>query len=143
MGRHAPGILIQLAAIGLVMPAPVAQLQTLDGIAPFFMPPLVAILELGDYALIAFIVIVVTRGAAIFTGGATFAARQRLELRRLERKLDALLKHQGIQLPSEVELLAKDPNQKIAAIKLYLEENPGVSLSEAKARVEEIGTRSQ
>jgi len=99
------------------------------------MTPLLAILEIGDYAVIAAIVI-------IFAGGASFAARQRLDLRRLERKLDALLKHQGVELPSgisqEVQLMAKDPNQKIAAIRLYREENPGVGLREAKEKIEEI-----
>jgi hypothetical protein len=107
------------------------------------MTPLLAILEQRDYTVIAVIVIIATGFAKIFTGGASFAARQRLDLRRLERKLDALLKHQGIELPSEAEILAKDPTQKIAAIKLYREENPGVGLTEAKARVEEICKRSQ
>jgi hypothetical protein len=107
------------------------------------MTPLLAILESSDYAVIAVIVIIAIGFAKIFTGGAAFAARQRLDLRRLERKLDALLKHQGIELPSEAEVLAKDPTQKIAAIKLYREENPGVSLLEAKAKVEEIYKRNQ
>ena len=107
------------------------------------MTPLLAILEQRDYTVIAVIVIIATGFAKIFTGGAAIAARQRLDLRRLERKLDALLKQQGIELPSEAEVLAKDPSQKIAAIKVYREENPGVSLAEAKARVEEIYKRSQ
>jgi len=105
------------------------------------MTPLLAILEIGDYAVIAVIVIIFAGGASFARG--SFAPRQRLDLRRLERKLDALLKHQGIELPSEVESLAKDPNQKIAAIKLYQEEHPEVGLAEAKARVEEIYKRSQ
>ena len=100
------------------------------------MTPLFAILEFSDYAIIAAIV-------AILAGGASVATRQRLDLRRLERKLDALLKHQGIQVPSEAETLAKDPNMKIAAIKLYREEHPGVGLAEAKAKVEEIYKHSQ
>jgi hypothetical protein len=99
------------------------------------MTPLLAIFEAGDYAVIAVIVI-------IFAGGASLATRQQLALRRLERKLDALLKHQGIELPSglspEVRLMAEDPSQKIAAIKLYREENPGVGLREAKDKIEEI-----
>jgi hypothetical protein len=99
------------------------------------MTPLVAILEFGDYAVIAFIVLV-------FAGASSFAARQQLDLRRLERKLDALLKHQGVSLPSrlspEVQCLAKDPNQKIAAIKLHREQNPGLGLAEAKAELEDF-----
>ena len=100
------------------------------------MTPLFAILEATDYAFIAGVVI-------IFAGGASFAARQRLDLRRLEHKLDLLLKHQGVVVPSEFEMLAKDPNQKIAAIRLYRVEHPGVGLAEAKAKVEEFYKRNQ
>lgn len=100
------------------------------------MRPLLAILESTDYAFIAAVVI-------IFAGGTSFATRQRINLRRLENKLDLLLKHQGIEVPSEFEMLVKDPTQKIAAIKLYREEHPGVGLAEAKARVEEIYKRNQ
>jgi hypothetical protein len=97
------------------------------------MTPHLAILEFSDYAMIAFIVVV-------FAGVSSFAARQRLDVRRLERKLDALLKHHGVSLPSclspEVQQLAKDPAQRIAAIKLHREQNPGLGLAEAKAEVE-------
>jgi hypothetical protein len=69
-------------------------------------------------------------------------ARQRISLRRLEDKLDALLKHHGIELPSrlspEVQRLAKDPSQKIAAIKLHREQNPGLGLAEAKKEIEDF-----
>jgi hypothetical protein len=92
-------------------------------------------LEFSDFAVIACIVIV-------FAGGASFVARQQVDLRRLERKLDALLKHQGVTIPSrvslEVQCLAKDPSKKIAAIKLHREQNPGLSLAEAKSDVEGI-----
>ena len=108
------------------------------------MSPLFAVLEFSDYAIIAGIVIV-------FAGGAAYSARQDVNLVRLERqmrelqqKLDALLKHEGIELPppplsglsKEVELLARDQSQKIAAIKRYRQENPGSSLLEAKERIE-------
>ena len=33
-------------------------------------------------------------------------------------------------------MMAKDPHQKIAAIKLYREERPGTGLAEAKERIE-------
>ena len=99
------------------------------------MTPLLAILELSDYGVITLIVI-------LFAGGASFASRQRLNLRRLECKLDALLKHHGVELPSrlspEVQRLAKDPSQKIAAIKLHREQNPGLGLAEAKADIEDF-----
>jgi len=73
---------------------------------------------------------------------------QRLErqMRELQNKLDALLEHHGVEMPSpppsdlspEVQFLAKDPDQKIAAIKLYREEHPGVGLAEAKTKIEEF-----
>jgi ribosomal protein L7/L12 len=60
----------------------------------------------------------------------------------VERKLDALLKRQGVELPSqlspEVQLLAKDPSKKIAAIKLHREQNPALSLADAKREVEDF-----
>ncbi len=90
---------------------------------------------------------------AIFAGGAAYTTRPDINLLRLERqvrelqqKLDALLKHEGIELPPppasglspEVELLASDPGGKIAAIKLYREQNPGTGLREAKLKIEEF-----
>jgi len=99
------------------------------------MKPLLAILDFSDYAIIAAIV-------CIFAGGASVVARQRISLRRLEAKLDALLKHHGIELPSrlspEVQRLAKDPSQKIAAIKLHRSQNPGLGLAEAKKEIEDF-----
>jgi hypothetical protein len=71
--------------------------------------------------------------------------RLSLQMSDLQKKLDALLKHQGIAMPPsasdlspEVQMMAKDPSQKIAAIKLYREEHPGVGLAEAKERIEEF-----
>ena len=110
---------------------------------------MLALLEFSDFAVIAGIV-------TIFAGGAAFTARQQINLARLERdvaqlhqKLDALLAHHGVQvkgpppsgLSREVEQLARDPNQKIAAIKRYREENPGTGLAEAKVRIEEFYRR--
>lgn len=96
------------------------------------MTPLLAILEFGDYAVIAVIVI-------FFAGGASFAAQQRLDLRHVERKLDAIIKHQGVELLSpEVQRLAKDPSKKIAAIKLHREQNPGLGLADAKKEIEDF-----
>jgi hypothetical protein len=108
------------------------------------MTTLFAALEFQDYAIIAVIV-------AVFAGGATLVkspdmGRLRLELqvRELQRKLDALLKHEGVELPQpppsglspEVEQLASLPDTKIAAIKLYRDQNPGTGLREAKERIE-------
>jgi ribosomal protein L7/L12 len=41
-------------------------------------------------------------------------------------------------LSPQVELLARDPDRKIAAIKLYREEHPGTGLAEAKLIIEEF-----
>jgi hypothetical protein len=58
---------------------------------------------------------------------------------RLEGKLNAILKHLGIVFPpapsERVKDMAKDPAQKIAAIKLYRDET-GLGLKEAKDAVE-------
>ena len=73
------------------------------------------------------------------------------DLRRLEQRLETLqyqvtqlLQHTGLQVTSqppsgmspEVERLACDPSTKIAAIKLYRDQHPGVGLAEAKAKIE-------
>ena len=108
------------------------------------MTPLLAVLEFSDYAIITVIV-------GVFAGGAAYTKRTDVNLLRMQRqmrelqdKLDALLRHQGIQWPSpspcglspEVQLLARDPSQMIAAIKLHREENPGMGLREAKEEIE-------
>ena len=104
------------------------------------MIPTFAILELGDYAVIAVIVTI------IFLVGGFFAAHNTVNLRRVERKLDALLKHHRVELQMplspEVQQLAKDPRRKIAAIKLHREQNPGLSLADAKADVEDFARGS-
>jgi hypothetical protein len=69
---------------------------------------------------------------------------QRVCLRRLDIKLDALLKHQGVEWPSlspEVQALALDSRRKIAAIKLHREEHPDLGLAEAKADVEAFAAK--
>ncbi len=87
-----------------------------------------------DFAIIAWIVVV-------FAGAAAYTTRRTVDLRRLERKLDALLKHQGVPLPpivsEEVQRIARDPARKIEAIRLHREQT-GLGLAEAKADVEEF-----
>ena len=100
------------------------------------MNPLLAIVSSTDFDAIAIAVILF---AVAFTP--LLIKRLRLNLRRVESKLDAILQHHGIASPSklspEVQRLASDPNQKIAAIKLHRQQT-GVSLAEAKAEVEEF-----
>lgn len=94
-----------------------------------------AVLESSDFFTLALIVFFVVLFVSILT-------RQQVNLSRLERKLDALLAHHQIQLGKlspEVQRMAKDPSQKIAAIKLHRDQNPGMSLMEAKMDVENIG----
>jgi ribosomal protein L7/L12 len=65
------------------------------------------------------------------------------DLRRIERKLDAVMKHLGVTLPpqasmsEEVRQMARNPSQKIAAIKLHREQT-GLGLAEAKSDVEDF-----
>ena len=93
-------------------------------------------LDFSDFAIIAWLVIV-------FAGGAAYTLRKPIDLRRIERKLDALLKHQGISLPleakmsEEVQQMARDPARKIEAIKLHREQT-GLGLAEAKADIEDF-----
>jgi Ribosomal protein L7/L12 C-terminal domain len=60
---------------------------------------------------------------------------------RIERKLNALLRHhgvdptQGLPLSDQVKEIAGDPSRKIEAIKVYREET-GAGLKEAKDAVE-------
>ena len=59
-------------------------------------------LEFGDFAIIAWLLIV-------FTGSAAYATRKSAYSQRIERKLDALLKHQGIALPPHAKLSEEAP----------------------------------
>ncbi len=67
--------------------------------------------------------------------------RLQTRLGRVERKINALLRHfnidaaQGVALSDRVQELARDPKCKTAAIKLYREET-GASLVEAKDAIE-------
>jgi ABC-type uncharacterized transport system ATPase subunit len=99
------------------------------------MNPVLAAINVPDGLMLGLLV-------CLLVGMVSREKRQRLALRRVERKVDALLKHQGVELPCklspEVQSLAVDPRQKIAAIKLHREQT-GLSLAEAKAEVEEFG----
>ena len=93
-------------------------------------------LEIGDFAIIAWLMIVLT-------GAAAYATRKSAYSQRIERKLDALLKHQGITLPpqaklsEEVQRLARDPAQRSNAVMLHRTENE-LGLAEAKADIEDF-----
>ena len=101
------------------------------------------VLNLSDFLVIGAIVLCFA-GAAYAKGPDVRLQLLSLQVRVLQKKLDALLQHQGIVMPvpppsglsQEVELLASVPDTKIAAIKQYREENPGVGLREAKGKIE-------
>ena len=101
------------------------------------------VLNVWDFLIIGIIVLCFA-GAAYAKGPDVSVQLLVLQVRELHKKLDALLKHQGIELPApppsglspEVELLASVPDTKIAAIKLYRKENRGVGLREAKEKIE-------
>jgi hypothetical protein len=94
------------------------------------------VLGFSDFAIIAWLMIV-------FTGAAAYATRKSAETQRIECKLDALLKHQGITLPpgaklsEEVQRLARDPAQRSNAVMLHRTET-GLGLTEAKADIEDF-----
>jgi hypothetical protein len=101
------------------------------------------VLNFWDFFVIGMIVLCFA-GAACAKGPDVSVQLLALQVRELQKKLDALLKHQGIEMPTpppsglspEVELLAGDPDTKIAAIKLYRKENRGAGLREAKEKIE-------
>jgi hypothetical protein len=99
-------------------------------------PIFATVLGFWDFVVIAWLMIV-------FTGSAALAARRSAYSQRIERKLDALLKHQGITLPpqaklsEEVQRLARDPAQRSNAVMLHRREN-SLGLAEAKADIEDF-----
>src|SRR5262245_32690884 len=98
-------------------------------------PTFATVLGFSDFAIIAWLIIV-------FAGVAAFTTRKSADSRRIERKLDALLRHQGVSAPQavlsdEVQRLARDPAQKIAAMKLHRQQT-GLGLAEAKADIEDF-----
>ena len=109
------------------------------------MTPLLAALEFSDYGIIVLILCAIA-GFAGWSKDKYNPLRLEVQIREVQQKLDALLKHQGIEMPAPapsdlsplLQLMAKDPHQKIAAIKLYREDNPGIGLAEAKQRIEEF-----
>ena len=99
-------------------------------------PVFATVLDFSDFAVIAWLMIV-------FTGAAAYATRKSAETQRIERKLDALLKQQGIILPpqaklsKEVQRLARDPAQRSNAVMLHRTENE-LGVAEAKADIEDF-----
>jgi ribosomal protein L7/L12 len=85
--------------------------------------------------LLIILVVLVAGNLALYS----MVKSQRLALRALNMKLAALLKAQGVEWPAlspEVQSLALDPRSKIAAIKRYRDENPGIGLVQAKNDIE-------
>jgi len=99
---------------------------------------MLAALEGSDLFWIWLIVVVFAGGTAAY-----FRPTDVARIRRIEAKLDAILRHLGIEvqnaaaagLSSEVRALADDPAKKIQAIALHREQT-GVGLREAKEAVD-------
>ena len=95
-----------------------------------------AILEIADYIILVLMFLV-------FTGSSAYAAlrpRDRARLFRLERKLDAVIKHLNIDVSqldaiSDVAKRLADQGEKIQAIKAHREQT-GLGLADAKDDVE-------
>ena len=96
-----------------------------------------AALEVSDFFWIAVIVIIFGGSSAAY---AFFRLADASRLRRIEEKLNLILKHLELEykdpatpgaLSDEVKALADDPTRKVAAIKL-LREQTGLGLKEAK-----------
>ena len=105
-----------------------------------------AVLEFSDYAMISVIVMLFAGGSAAY---ASFRLSVAARLARLERKINAILRHLNIEyvdpaspegLSEEVQMLANDPVKKIQAITLHREQT-GLSLKEAKDAVEAYMSR--
>jgi ribosomal protein L7/L12 len=97
------------------------------------MTQLLTIFGIGDHRILIFIVVLLVMNAI-------YAIRQQSRISLLEHQLQILFKQQNGENPisSEVKDLAKDPKQKIAAIKLHREQNPGMSIADAKWDVENL-----
>jgi hypothetical protein len=99
---------------------------------------LFAVLEFGDFALIALLIMIFAGGGA--AASAYLRPRDRRRLERIEHKLDLILTHLGIEYAPPVKAtwqqLADDPGRKIEAIKAYREQHGG-GLADAKRAVEE------
>jgi hypothetical protein len=104
---------------------------------------LFALLEFGDFCIIAALIMVFAGGGAAATvyrrpRGRRTVDRERLQ--RIEDKLDLVLTHLGVKYApppkAEWQGIADDPNRKIKAIKVFREQH-GVGLAEAKDAVED------
>lgn len=99
---------------------------------------MLAVLDFMDFVWIAVIVSLLAGGSAVYS---SFKAADARRLRRIEGKVDLILNElnlkydEGSHLSETVKKLADDPNQKIAAIKLYRDQT-GAGLAEAKEAIE-------
>ncbi|MCA1579197.1 MAG: hypothetical protein LC794_17755 [Acidobacteria bacterium] len=102
---------------------------------------MLALLEFWDLVWISIIVMAFAGGTAAYS---MFKPSDRVRLRRLESKVDLLLKNLNLEyqtrtpsgLSEEVMALADDPETKLRAIQLYREQN-GATFTEAKTTIED------
>jgi hypothetical protein len=99
------------------------------------------VLEFWDFFWIWIIITAVVAGTVAYS---TFKPSDRVRLRRLEGKVDLLLKNFNLKyqpvnpsgLSEEVMALADDPETKYRAIQLY-QEQTGATLTEARVTIED------
>ena len=92
-----------------------------------------AISQIGDHTVLTIIV-------GLLIANAISSIRHKSRISRLEHQLRVLLKQQKKEplFSPEVVRMAKDPNQKSASIKLYRDQNPGMSIADAKSDIENL-----
>lgn len=102
---------------------------------------MLASLEFFDFLWISMIVMIFAGGTAAYS---MFKPSDRVRLRRLEAKVDLLLKSLNLEyqpstssgLSEEVMALADDPETRLRAIRLY-QEQTGAGFTEARVTIED------
>jgi len=103
-------------------------------------------LSLGDFLMIAAIFLLFSRSSFAYFAG---SSRQELRMQRMQRQLDAIMKHLGLPEPIESAPGALSPQvlallaagQRIGAIQLYRQET-GAGLKQAKKAIEQATAAS-
>ena len=98
-----------------------------------YMTPLLSIFEAGDHTLYTII-------GLLLVVSVIYAIRQQGRISLLEHQLDLIFRQQKGEdiLSPEAKLMAKDPAKKIAAIRLHRDQNPGLTIVNAKWDVENL-----
>ena len=92
-----------------------------------------AISLIGDHTVLMIIVV-------FLIANSISAIRNQGRISSLEHKLNTVLKQQKKEqlISPEVALMAKDPDKRLASIKLHRDQNPGMSIADAKSDIESL-----